>query len=276
MRYLIKLFRNTKLAYKIRRTPLLKNTVKSMYKIIMFPFTRSGIEVNIGGIAPCKLDYHFVFSRYEDFGDRHNASFKKWLECCREKIAVFDVGAHIGLYTIPASKVVAPNGIVFAFEPSETNKRYLERHLEYNNISNVVVLSYLVGEATKEKQLFYENRNVDPMNSLYPKKNINLYSKVYKDQISLDDFVRRYDVKPQVIKVDVEGSEYNVLKGARETINRCKPIIFLSIHPERLSLLNTSLDDVKNIISSFRYMVRDWEGREVKEFKFKEYVLTPD
>lgn len=270
MRFLIKPFKNTKIAYVIRKNPPLKAIVKSIYKLVMFPFSRRGIDVKIGGQGIWKLDYNFAFRGYEDFGDRHNAGFKKWIECCKNKTTVFDIGAHIGLYTIPASKVAKT---VYAFEPSIASIRYLKRHLEYNNIHNVAVYPYIVGGEKREKQIFYENKNTDSAGSLYPKKNRNLYSEVYREQVSLDDFTKRFKLNPDVIKIDVEGSECNVLKGAYEIISKCKPVIFLSVHPKRLG--PSSLNELKDIITSLRYIVRDRDGRRVSEFDFEEYTLMP-
>lgn len=242
----------------------------------MFPFTRKGINVNIGGLGIYKLDCNFALRDYESFGDRHNAGFRKWIECCKDKKAVFDIGAHIGLYTLPASSVIARDGTVYAFEPSEANRRYLKRHLEYNNIHNVVLFPYIVGEEEKEGQIFYESKDTNPMNSLYPKKNINLYSKVYREQISLDDFVKRTNLTPDVIKIDVEGYECNVLKGARRIIESYKPIIFLSVHPEQLTLFKSSVEELKKIVDNLRYIIQDWDGREPKDLAgLKEYILTP-
>lgn len=275
MRNLVKLIKNTKLGYVIRKNSLLKFLVKSIYKIIMFPFTRNGINVNIGRMGFRRLDYNFAFSGYEDFGDRHNAGFKRWLECCKDKNDIFDIGAHIGLYTIPASSVIAADGIVYAFEPSETNRKYLKLHLKYNNINNVVIVPCLVGEESKKEQVFYENKNTDPMNSLHPKKNIGRYTKVHREQISLDDFHRKSGIKPDVIKIDVEGAECNVLKGAREVIAKYGPVIFLSVHPNQLTLFKSSTGELKDIIKSLRYSVREWDDKEVSEFELKEYILTP-
>ena len=275
MKNLIKVLKNTKVGYTIRRNPLLKSSVKSIYKIIMFPFTRKGIDVSIGGTGCYRLDYNFAFSEYESFGDRHNAGFRKWIECCKNKAVIFDVGAHIGLYTLPASKAIAPGGTVYAFEPSEANRRYLKRHLEYNKIYNVILSPYIVGEATKKKQIFYESKNINPMDSLHPKKNTNLYRQVYKEQISLDDFIKNFKVGPEVIKIDVEGSECNVLKGACRIISEYKPIIFLSIHPKQLSLFNSSIEILKDLIDSLGYIIQDQDGGRTAEFKHKEYLLRP-
>lgn len=276
MRFLVTLLKDTKIANVVKKNPLLKTVIKSAYKFFMFPFTRKGIDVNIGGLGVYRLDYNFALRDYESFGERHNAGFRKWTEFCKGKKTVFDIGAHIGLYTLPASSVIAANGNVYAFEPSEANTKYLSRHLKYNNIHNVVLFQFIVGEATKKRQIFYESKNTDPMNSLFPKKNITSYSKAYRKQISLDDFIEKTKLKPDVIKIDVEGSEYNVLKGSRRVIESYKPIIFLSVHPRQLTLFRSSVEELKSIIDSLGYNARDWDGKKVEDLDgLKEYILMP-
>jgi hypothetical protein len=59
---------------------------------------------------------------------------------------VFDIGAHVGFYSLLASKMVGPQGRVFAFEPVQRNLYYLHRHLQLNRIANVTVVQTAVGE----------------------------------------------------------------------------------------------------------------------------------
>lgn len=53
---------------------------------------------------------------------------------------VFDIGAHVGFYTLLASELVGKNGKVLAFEPLPRNLSYLKRHLKLNNCQNVEIL----------------------------------------------------------------------------------------------------------------------------------------
>ena len=57
---------------------------------------------------------------------------------------MLDIGAHIGLVSLPLSTVVATDGTVYAFEPATGNNAYLFQHLAMNKISNVEVVSNLV------------------------------------------------------------------------------------------------------------------------------------
>lgn len=265
--------KKTRMGAVINKNRAFKSAAKLFYKITMFPFTRNGVNINMGGIGTYKLDYNFALRDYESFGGKHNAGFAEWAACCGNKHTVFDIGAHIGLYTIPASKVMALGGRVYAFEPGAANRIYLMRHLKYNSINNVVIVPYLVGGESKKEQVFYENRETDPMNSLYPKKNFSLYEKVFREQISLDDFVDRNGIEPQIIKIDVEGAEYGVLKGASKTIKKYSPIIFVSVHPNQLTLFGSSSGEVLDLIKSLQYNANDFDGKRALELGFGEYIL---
>ncbi len=275
MSLFLKLSKNKSLSGVVKKSLVLKTAAKYVYKIVSFPFTRRGVEVNIGGAGNYRLDHNFTFSRYEEFGDRHNSGFREWVNCCRGKNAVFDIGAHIGLYALPASRAVAPSGRVYAFEPSEANRMYLNKHLSCNGINNVDVFSCLIGDVSKKEQEFYENRKTDPMNSLRPKKKISAYRKVLREQISLDDFVFTRSVKPEVIKIDVEGAECGVLKGAGVVMRQHRPVIFLSVHAGQLSLFGDSAGELMELITRGNYIIRDHNQNMVSDFKSGEYILTP-
>ena len=268
---------------KIRIVQNLKEIsfIKQVYAFVVYglfrkPSLSRQIEIQIGKKISFRLDYFFGSYKYGSFGDRHNAGFKKWIECCKDKLVVFDVGAHIGLYSIPAGKVIKKDGEVYAFEPSTANCRYLRKHIEYNNCRNISVQPFLVGERNQTNVEFFENKIADAMNSLIPGKNLEKYQKVLKSQISLDDFCHRENIFPQVIKIDVEGAELRVLKGAEKMLKKQHPPIFLRVHPKRLVLLNEMINDLKQLIISLGYSIYDSEGNVTGELKFGEYILSTE
>src|SRR5687768_1698818 len=103
----------------IRRSPALTRTLGYLYYgLARPPYFSSVVETRMGGRDPILLDYRFGHFGYEHFGDRHNAGFAAWIDACRNKKVVFDIGAHIGLYSLVASRVLASSGRIQAFEPS--------------------------------------------------------------------------------------------------------------------------------------------------------------
>jgi FkbM family methyltransferase len=145
---------------------------------------------------------------------------------------VFDIGANVGFYTLLAARLVAPTGIVVAFEPVARNIRYLRRHLEMNGCSNVRVfaaaVSDQVGTANFEAGPSHSEGHLitddSPASSAY---SVSL--------VTLDRLVAQRETPiPQLIKIDVEGAEYAVLRGATDLLRSARPQILLSTHSTAL------------------------------------------
>ena len=70
-----------------------------------------------------------------------------------EKV-VFDIGAHIGLVTMPMASVIDPKGKVYAFEPAFANRQFLQQHVRINNFfEKVVIEPFLVGDVEIEEKI---------------------------------------------------------------------------------------------------------------------------
>lgn len=255
--------------------------IKSLFLFARFalfkkPLFSRQIEIRLSEGVRFKIDYTFGLCRYERFGDRHNCGYYLWLSHCRGKRDVFDIGAHIGLYSIPASKLLRPGGRVYAFEPSVANRRYLRRHCEYNGCRNIVIEPSVVGSETAAEVEFRENPRPDPMNALKAYKNQASYRTVLRPQVSLDDFCSAKNVSPELIKIDVEGAELEVLRGARRILKEGRPLVFLSLHPQRLALLGHTAEEVSRFAAEIGYRIVDVAGNPVNELAFGEYLLIPD
>jgi len=258
------------------------NYLRSLASFIYRQFLRitagnRGIPVNIGGAGTFKLDYQVASGELEDWGKGHNQGFTKCIESCQGKSVVLDIGAHVGFYSLPISKVLALGGLVYAFEPATANFKCFQKHLKYNEVQNVKLFPYLVGEESKEQVDFYERANlVDGMCAKILKKNAHLYNKVSKRQVSMDDFCRQNKLIPEVVKIDVEGAELEVMQGAEEILKEHHPLIFLSVHPRHLAAQNTSLNDLEQAIANLGYSLCDMEGEKPANLSnLQEYLLIP-
>ena len=136
---------------------------------------------------------------------------------------VYDVGANVGFYTLLASKVVGSEGHVIAFEPVPRNLSYLRDHLILNRCANVTVVGAAVLE--KESRVLIDESLNSSMSRVSDSGRLEVSS------VSLDElFLSGRIPKADVIKMDIEGSEYRALCGARRLLTECHPIIFLSTH----------------------------------------------
>jgi len=233
------------------------------------------VATRIGVYGPFKLNGMFTFSDFEHWGDGHNNGFADCIEACRGKSCVLDVGGHIGLVSLPVSEVLAEGGRVFTFEPAEANRRMLLEHVALNNATNIEVVSDLVGAEEKDDVEFFESAEPTGMNSVVIPKHHDSYSPARKRQITLDGFYSDHDLATDVVKIDVEGAELAVLRGAKEALHRHHPVIFLSVHPREIALLGESFKGLEDLIDEIGYECRNIDGSPVSGFALREYILTP-
>jgi len=236
---------------------------------------RRSVVTRIGPYGPFQLNGFFAFSNFEKWGGGHNDAFQLCIEACRDKACAIDVGAHIGLVALPMASVLVPQGRVICFEPAQANRNMLIEHAARNGFSNIEIEPWLVGEEVKDTVRFYEMDAPTGMNTVAAPKDPLTYRETSCRQLSLDSYCKARKLAPDVIKIDVEGAEIGVLRGARETISRCRPIIFLSVHPREISALGESPDVLTDLIDEMGYNLRDAQGHEPAQFELREYVLTP-
>lgn len=137
-----------------------------------------------------------------------------------------DVGANIGLITIFASTKVGEAGKVLAFEANPKTFEILEDNLTLNSIKNVERYSFALGSETNQS-FIYDNWQVNRGGASLVVRDEK--SNSYPVDIKKLDDVLTTSHFPKIIKIDVEGFELEVLKGAKNTILKFKPILIVEI-----------------------------------------------
>jgi FkbM family methyltransferase len=150
-------------------------------------------------------------------------------------MTVLDIGAHHGLYTLLASKRVGPTGKVISFEPSPRERRQLSRNLRLNFCSNVHVEPYALGRERSQTELFVVSGGEDGCNSLRPPVVDAETKPVRVDVVSLDEVVARIGLtRVDFLKLDVEGGELDVLKGASRVLQFLpRPVLLVEVYDIR-------------------------------------------
>jgi FkbM family methyltransferase len=147
----------------------------------------------------------------------------------------YDVGSHIGLFTIPVAKLVGKEGQVIAFEPESQAYDKLLTHLELNGLSNVRVFKKALGDQNSQGRLFVEGR---PSPSLLPRLgDTEQQSGAEEVDIVQGDWLVRTEGLPipRAVKIDVEGYEYSVLRGLQRTLAQPQcHLLCVEIHPSFL------------------------------------------
>ncbi len=153
----------------------------------------------------------------------------------RPGMMVLDVGAHHGLYTLLASKLVGRGGRVIAFEPSSRERRRLARHLWINRCGNVDVQACALGDQAGEADFYLVEGMHDWCNSLRAPNIEERTSKIRVEVQRLDDVLEGIGwPRVDFIKLDVEGAELSFLHGARRMLCAdVRPAILVEVQDVR-------------------------------------------
>ena len=154
----------------------------------------------------------------------------------KEGDIVVDIGAHIGLYTIISSKRVGANGKVVAIEAHPGNFEMLNSNIKLNRLNNVIPLNYAVYSKETKVKLYLPSgeSGFTKYNTIMPNW-INTREKFVEVNANTLDYLLQLNKIRQEevnwIKIDVEGAEFEVLKGASNVLSKSKDIaILMELH----------------------------------------------
>jgi len=172
-------------------------------------------------------------------------------------MTVIDIGANVGYYTLIAAELVGETGKVFAFEPEPGNFDLLSRNVKLNKYSNVDAVQKAVSNCTGSITLYIDRGNFG--NRSFAQANILVDGGAVEiESVSLDEFCashlngRRLDV----LKIDAQGAEGLILMGAKDTLQKYEPTIFMEFEPEMLRNIGTDPLDLLDGFSSIGYQFR--------------------
>lgn len=172
---------------------------------------------------------------------------------------LFDIGANVGYYSLLGSKLVGPNGKVFSFESVVRNLVYLYRHIALNKLENVTIISAACSDRlTIASFSLGDNYALGHLGQGGNQGKYNPKNTAVVPTVTVDEVVKLTSVSPDVLKIDVEGAEFQVLQGAHNTLTKTKPIIFLSVHSSNLR--SVCLDYLREVAYVFETLNGDDHG----------------
>jgi FkbM family methyltransferase len=147
---------------------------------------------------------------------------QSFVDATRPGMVVLDVGAQAGYYTLLSSQLVGATGTVFAIEPVPRNLDFLRTHLEINRRRNVTVLAAAAAESDGNGT--FQTEQTSYMGRLSPSGGLQVRT------VALDSIATKHGVRPDIVKIDVEGGEAEVLRGASHILAEHRPLVFLATH----------------------------------------------
>ena len=191
----------------------------------------------------CDLeDIGLMSTTHEVHNDRH-----VFVSHLREGMTVMDVGANWGLYSLLISRAVGPSGKVYAFEPVPEIFARLKEHIALSNATNVIPVPIALSDEKGTAKMSVKGGG----SSLFRRVS-DEFVEVQVER--LDDFVELEKIeRVDAIKIDVEGAELKVIRGADKTIRRDKPILMVEIQAATLQAAGTTPEELFETIVSYGY-----------------------
>lgn len=227
---------------------------------------RSGLRWNLDLREGIDLSI-YLFGRFE------RTTVRAYQRLLKPGDTVIDIGANIGAHTLQLARCVSPNGRVVAIEPTEYAYGKLTQLLEDNRpLSNIVSSHQAMLTETTDSGLveqLYSSWSVEGGNE--PQHPMHLGTgKATRGAraVALDDLVHELGLKRiDLIKLDVDGWEMEVLRGARATLGKLKPSIVFEVAPYTLEERGYSAEALVDELASHGYRFATLDGEAVPDVK---------
>lgn len=179
----------------------------------------------------------------------------------------YDIGAFRGAYSVISKLELQENISVHAFEPIAKNVEAIRRICALNRFTGIQINALAVGDGNslagsvnEQGAMFQLNYSQAPATAMeFP-------------SVSLDEYVARGAPAPTIVKIDVDGFELHVLRGARRCLGKNRPRLWLEIHPMFLAAQGKSPDDVLNLLQMTGYTISYFDDFNLPDSKISYHV----
>jgi len=180
----------------------------------------------------------------------------------RDGFTFLDIGAHIGVFSIGGARRVGRSGKVLAFEPAPVTLGSLRNHVRFNRLENSIEVVPAPVSDTEREISFYSFG--ESMSASVSRENVEILNPQRRSgeirstemrvrAVTLDGLLATRGVRPDVIKIDIEGAELHALRGARRVLHECRPLILCEIHPLQMQNCGSSVDAFGAYLAEVRY-----------------------
>jgi FkbM family methyltransferase len=221
---------------KLRKVRLLRTIWPLLRRVsyaLMAPDTRLWLNVQSGIASGLSL---YLNPRYEAniwHGTAEPAVQETLLQYLQSGMVFYDVGSHLGFFSMAAAQIVGPTGKVFAFEANPEIARLVRLNRDKNNLPQIYVI---------QRAVYNTNNGVSFGRALHHTtggtSSIALAASNQGDDvisvpsIRLDDFAR-INPPPDIIKMDIEGVEIEALQGARYLFSTARLVLICEVHNQQ-------------------------------------------
>jgi FkbM family methyltransferase len=172
-----------------------------------------------------------------------------------------DAGANEGIYSIFAARRVGSSGAVWAFEPSNRELGRLRRNATYNGL-DFDIFSVGLSDSERDAELVVAENRYAGLNTLgkIPYAGVNVARTEHVQLLRLDDVVSKNPLsRIDIIKIDIEGGELSMLRGAVETLSRYRPLLLFELLRPALASQGASPEEVIEFVHKQAYTLYQFD-----------------
>ena len=248
--------------YRIVHHPW-NNFYSAFINRVWYPITGSSPTVNaelfFEEVLTCTLpaDAHFFL-----FGMKSHDSeirlTKFFLHEMKNHQVFFDIGAHIGFYSLMANKLMKPDSRIFSFEASANTYRFLAKNTSEKNKIEIVHAAVCNQNGnidfTELPQRYAEDNSIHIQRTDLPKVKVS--------SLRLDDFCSQKNVFPDLIKLDVEGAELEALQGMKSILTQHSPVLVMECWSNNSEKMKTHQQALQLLLDfGYKQFVIDDDGK---------------
>jgi FkbM family methyltransferase len=197
-------------------------------------------------------------------------------------MTAFDVGANIGVFTAAFAGAVGERGAVHSFEPLPDSRRRLQRTVELNDLRQVVVNGCAVADRTGSVELHDYGPGYETWASLAPREIatdqgvVRTARRVAVDVVTLDEYCGDRGVEHvDVLKVDVEGAEEHVLRGASALLEGgAVDLVMVEVADTTLAAAGSRAHDLLDVLERFGFSTYALDGLGLRPHRVAGQQLT--
>ena len=167
-----------------------------------------------------------------------------------------DVGANAGLYTLIAAHGVGQGGRVYAFEPCFATHQRLVANVHLNGFANVECYQLALSDREGVAEMYVSTDGFDAQNSFSQPDAPGTFQRETVDCTTWDALAEEHNLVGRVamIKIDVEGWEYRVLRGGQKALSRADaPVLQMELHEQALQSSGSSCQELYQLLEEIGY-----------------------
>jgi len=196
------------------------------------------IEYEIDGLKIKSLMYYYPKRHLLYYGKSYEPEIRSlFCSLINKGGTVVDIGASLGLYTLIAAKKLGNSGFVYSFEPDPIRYAKLMENIRINRLNNIKAFNVALSDREEDIEIIYH----------HPRDG---FKKCIVKAQPLDSL----NIKPDLIKMDVDGAEIKILEGMKKTMTYCRPKIICEIHPDEIAQMGYNTDDLSSLLNKVGYL----------------------